>query len=70
MISLETQEDSKIGLSVQDGKSVELFKLCCLDFMPAFVHCLFIKPEVGSYRRESTPFLLLWNEIPVDLGFE
>ena len=31
---------------------------------------LLIKPEVGRYRLESTHFLWLWNEIPLDLGFE
>ena len=41
MISLETQGDSKIGSSVKNGKElVEFFKVCCLDFMSPFVHCL------------------------------
>ena len=69
MISLETQGDSKIGSSVKNGEElVEFFKVCCLDFVS--ICSLLIKPEVGSYRRESTHFLWLWNEIPVDLGFE
>ena len=34
------------------------------------ISSLLIKPEVESYRRESIHFLWLWNEIPVDLGFE
>ena len=42
--------------------------LICLDFMPAFLHCI-IKPEVRSYCPELTIFWL-WNEISVDLGFD
>ena len=42
--------------------------LICLDFMPAFLHCI-IKPEVRSYCPELTIFWL-WNKISVDLGFD